>query len=161
MKGGTGRPPTRPQRRAALTRPEIMSRIRGKDTKPELLVRQALWSAGLRYRLHVKGLPGSPDIVLPGRRIAILVHGCFWHCHDGCPASHIPKTRTSFWEAKFARNVARDARVHAALHEAGWEVIVVWECAARDPVQLAALAQQVKAKAPRPRTHAVDAPSTT
>lgn len=123
-----------------------MSRIRGKDTKPELLVRKALWAAGLRYRLHAKGLPGRPDIVLPGRRLAMFVHGCFWHCHQGCAASHVPKTRTGFWAAKFERNVARDARVQEALRCAGWDVQVVWECEARDPVRLASHVDLVLAR---------------
>ncbi len=111
-----------------MTRSEIMARIKGRDTRPELEVRRAMWAAGLRYRLHDKRLPGRPDLVFSGRRIVIFVHGCFWHCHDGCGNFTIPKTRTEWWIAKFDRNRARDAAARAELEGRGWKVITIWEC---------------------------------
>lgn len=107
-----------------------MSRIRARDTKPELLLRRALHAAGLRYRLHDRRLPGTPDIVLPGRRAVILVHGCFWHGHD-CPKGVMPGTNTGFWTQKITRNRERDAKAGAALTAADWRIITVWECALR------------------------------
>jgi DNA mismatch endonuclease (patch repair protein) len=109
-----------------------MSRIRGKDTKPELMLRQGLHARGLRYRLHRKDLPGRPDVVFPRFRAAILVHGCFWHGHD-CPLFKLPATRREFWAAKIAGNKARDARDLATLATTGWRVLVVWECALKGP----------------------------
>lgn len=109
-------------------RHECMSHIRSKDTKPEQLVRQALWHNGFRYRLHVKGLPGKPDIVLPKYRTVIFINGCFWHGHEGCRYYVIPKTNTSFWLDKITSNKARDARDESALNEAGWRVVTIWEC---------------------------------
>lgn len=108
-----------------------MSGIGGKNTKPELLVRKALFAAGFRFRLHRKDLPGRPDVVLPGRRVVVFVHGCFWHAHQGCRYAKIPSTRREFWEAKLAANVERDRRTREALLSAGWRVLVVWECATR------------------------------
>lgn len=113
------------------TRSRMMSGIRGRNTKPELIVRRALHAAGFRYRLHRSDLPGRPDIVLPGRRIAILVHGCFWHRHEGCSKCTAPATRAEFWQAKFDRNITRDRENIAALEAAGWAVYVVWECETR------------------------------
>lgn len=127
-----------------LSRSENMSRIRGKDTKPELAVRRALWAAGLRYRLHDKRLPGKPDLVFPGRRTVIFVHGCFWHSHEGCSNFRIPKTRTEWWAAKLARNKTRDAEVRAELESAGWRVVVIWECEVTDNDRLATLVTQLK-----------------
>lgn len=129
---------------APLTRSENMSRIRGKDTQPELVVRRAFWAAGLRYRLYDKRLPGSPDLVFPGRRIAVFIHGCFWHCHEGCRNFRIPKTRTEWWVAKLARNKARDAEVCAKLQAAGWRVIVIWECEVANRKLLDELANKLK-----------------
>lgn len=105
-----------------------MSHIRSKDTKPEQLVRQALWHNGFRYRLHVKGLPGKPDIVLPKYHTVIFINGCFWHGHEGCRYFVIPKTNTSFWLDKITSNKTRDARDESALNEAGWRVVTIWEC---------------------------------
>lgn len=105
-----------------------MSRIRGKDTKPELLLRSMLHAAGFRFRLHHTGLPGRPDIVLPRYRTAIFVHGCFWHRHSGCRYATKPKTRQDFWEEKFRATIARDIENVKQLHLAGWQVITVWEC---------------------------------
>lgn len=113
------------------TRSRMMSGIRGKNTKPELVLRRALHASGLRYRLHAKGLPGKPDIVMPKYRAVIFVHGCFWHRHDGCRYATVPATRPEFWESKFDANVRRDAAVQSALREAGWRVGTVWECALR------------------------------
>ena len=109
-------------------RHECMSHIRSKDTKPEQLVRQVLWHNGFRYRLHVKDLPGKPDIVLPKYRTVIFINGCFWHGHEGCRYYVIPKTNTSFWLDKITSNKARDARDESALNEAGWRVVTIWEC---------------------------------
>jgi DNA mismatch endonuclease (patch repair protein) len=109
-------------------RSRIMAAIRGTDTAPELLVRSLLHRQGLRFRLHVRGLPGRPDIVLPRHRTVVLVHGCFWHRHLGCPRSSLPATNRAWWVAKLRRNRARDRRTLAALRAHGWRVIVVWEC---------------------------------
>ena len=105
-----------------------MSRIKGKNTKPELALRSKLHRAGFRFRLHSKDLPGRPDIILPRYHIAIFVHGCFWHRHDGCRYATTPSTRQEFWSEKFDKNIERDARNRAALEAAGWTVCVVWEC---------------------------------
>jgi len=105
-----------------------MSRIRGRDTRPELVLRSLLHRAGFRFRLHAKQLPGRPDIILPRYRTAIFVHGCFWHRHFGCRNAATPSTRREFWQAKFDGNVSRDARNQAALEAAGWTVLTVWEC---------------------------------
>ena len=105
-----------------------MSRIRGRNTGPELRLRSLLHRAGLRFRLHAKQLPGSPDIVLPKYRTVIFVHGCFWHRHPGCRNATMPSTRREFWREKFDGNVSRDARSQAALEAAGWTVLTIWEC---------------------------------
>ncbi len=105
-----------------------MAAIRGRDTKPELLIRKALHSAGLRYRLNVRDLPGKPDLVFPRYRAIIFVHGCFWHQHD-CHLFHWPATRQDFWREKIGRNVINDERAANALLEAGWRSAIVWECA--------------------------------
>lgn len=110
------------------TRSKMMASIRRRDTKPELVVRKALHAAGFRYRLDVRSLPGSPDIVLPKWRTAIFVHGCFWHRHPGCAYASTPATRSEFWQAKFDANVARDHRNESALLDAGWKIAIVWEC---------------------------------
>ncbi|MCE2882069.1 MAG: DNA mismatch endonuclease Vsr [Planctomycetaceae bacterium] len=111
-------------------RSSLMSRIRGKDTKPEVFVRSALHRAGFRFRLHGAALPGRPDIVLPRHRTVVFVHGCFWHRH-GCRLSSEPATRRAFWREKFARNRARDQRTARALRNLGWRVVTVWECSLR------------------------------
>lgn len=109
-------------------RSERMSRIRGKDTRPELALRKVLHSLGLRYRLHGVSLIGKPDLVFPRYRTVIFVHGCFWHRHAGCSIATTPKTNTSFWIEKFNKNVNRDTRVISELENLGWKVIIVWEC---------------------------------
>ncbi|MHA6820120.1 very short patch repair endonuclease [Ralstonia pseudosolanacearum] len=129
---------------APLTRSENMSRIRGKDTQPEMIVRRTLWAAGLRYRLHDKRLPGKPDLVFPSQHTAVFVHGCFWHCHEGCRNFRIPKTRAEWWAAKLMRNKARDAEVRAKLEAAGWRVMVIWECEVAEKGRLAAVASELK-----------------
>lgn len=105
-----------------------MSRIKGRNTKPELAVRSFLHKQGFRFRLHPKNLPGCPDIVLPKYRTVIFVHGCFWHRHKGCLNASTPKTRTEFWEAKFKGNIERDKKNKEELSAAGWKVIITWEC---------------------------------
>lgn len=112
-------------------RSEVMSRIRGKDTKPELVVRSIIHRMG--YRFTVNGprnreLPGKPDIVLPKHHTVVLVHGCFWHRHRGCKFAYAPKTRVEWWQQKFNANVARDKRVAVELRKAGWKVVTIWEC---------------------------------
>lgn len=116
----------------AGTRSRMMSGIRGRDTKPELLVRKALFAEGFRFRLHRRDLPGAPDIVLPRHRVAIFVHGCFWHMHAGCRLAKMPATRTEFWSKKLGGNVERDARAVEDLVAVGWRVLIVWECATRN-----------------------------
>ncbi len=113
---------------SATQRKYCMSRIRGKNTKPEILVRKGLHARGLRFRLHNKKLPGSPDIVLPKYGVVIMVNGCFWHGHKGCRYATKPKTNVEFWEAKIARNRHRDEVTNAHLEALGWHVISVWEC---------------------------------
>ena len=113
-------------------RSEMMAGIKGRDTKPELVVRRIAHKLGLRFRLYRKDLPGRPDLVFPRRRLAVFVHGCFWHRHDGCRYAYTPKSRVTFWTKKFAENVARDRRNEEALQDLGWRVLVIWECITRD-----------------------------
>lgn len=130
-----------------------MARVRGKDTKPELKVRRALHAAGLRYRLHAKELPGRPDIVFRSRRVAVFVHGCFWHRHDdpGCKLARMPKSRLEFWAPKLTANAERDRRNIQALTAQGWTVEVVWECDLVEP-SLNALADRIRSVSRRPAT---------
>ncbi|MYF90266.1 MAG: DNA mismatch endonuclease Vsr [Boseongicola sp. SB0676_bin_33] len=113
------------------TRSRIMASIRGRNTKPELALRQALHRRGFRFRLHAKDVPGSPDLLLRKFNAVVIVHGCFWHRHEGCRHATVPATRTEYWTSKFERNVARDNEVRSRLIEAGWRVATVWECALR------------------------------
>jgi len=106
----------------------MMSGIRGKDTLPEIKVRKYLHSRGLRYRLHVKTLPGKPDLVFPKFRLVVFVHGCFWHRHKGCRYATTPANNAEFWRSKFEANVLRDIEVVQKLKHAGWRVLVIWEC---------------------------------
>lgn len=110
-----------------------MARIRGKNTKPELVVRSRIHRLGYRFRLHDHRLPGAPDIVLKRHGAVVLVHGCFWHRHRGCRFAYTPKSKTVFWQAKFRGNVARDRRNAAALRHLGWRVLTVWECETTRP----------------------------
>lgn len=123
-----------------------MARVRGKDTKPELLVRRAMHAAGLRYRLHDRRLPGSPDLVFPGRRVALFVHGCFWHRHGdpACKLCRLPKSRIEFWEPKLEGNRLRDLRHITELEAAGWKVLVAWECELKSNQRLLALVAEIR-----------------
>lgn len=114
-----------------------MSRIKGHDTQPEIAVRSMLHQMGYRFRLHRDDLPGTPDIVLPKYDAVILVHGCFWHRHEGCQFAYMPKSRVGFWENKFQKNVERDSRQRSELEESGWRVRIVWECEIKHPEDLA------------------------
>lgn len=127
-----------------VTRSKIMSRVRGKDTGPELIIRKALHRSGFRYRLHAKDLPGSPDLVFPKYKAVIFVNGCFWHRH-GCHMTTTPKTRQAFWEKKFKENVERDKRVVEELIGAGWRVLTIWECTLRGKTRLDAVTIVTKA----------------
>lgn len=113
------------------TRSKIMASIRGENTKPELLVRSGLHQLGVRFRLHSRELPGSPDLVFPKYRTALFVHGCFWHRHDSCRLAYTPSANGQKWGEKFKANVERDRRQIALLQQAGWRVFVIWECALR------------------------------
>ena len=136
-----------PEKRSA-----VMRRVKGRDTTPERTVRRLLTKLGARYRLHRKDLPGNPDIVMPGRRLAVLVHGCFWHGHDCARGARVPKANREYWTAKVARNVARDARTREALTAGGWRVEMVWECELKDEAavsgRLKALLDQAAASKP-------------
>ena len=131
------------------TRSRMMAGIRGRDTKPEWALRRGLHASGFRYRLHVRGLPGRPDLVFPRWNAVCLVHGCFWHRHPGCRYAANPATRPDFWQAKFAANVLRDQRNRRALLDEGWRVAVVWECAlrgSRTPETVEALARWLRSE---------------
>lgn len=123
-------------------RSERMSRIKGKNTKPELMVRSLVHRMGYRYRLHRKGLPGRPDLVFAKRRKVIFVHGCFWHRHEGCRLARLPKSRLDFWRPKLEANAKRDKEVELRLAELGWKVLTIWECEVKEE---AALASRIKA----------------
>lgn len=116
----------------SATRSRMMSGIRCKNTKPELLVRKYLHSRGLRFRLHAKKLPGKPDLVLPKYKAVVFVHGCFWHQHSECKYATMPNSRKDFWANKLSENIARDSYQIAALNGLGWRVFVVWECELRE-----------------------------
>jgi DNA mismatch endonuclease (patch repair protein) len=123
-----------------------MALVRNRDTKPELRVRRFLHASGLRYRLHQRVLTARPDLVFNGLRTVVFVHGCIWHRHPdpACALTRTPKTRLAFWSAKFAENVARDARQQTALEKDGWRVLVVWECQTNDQPHLEALARAIQ-----------------
>ena len=122
----------------AARRSEIMSRIKGRNTKPELIVRRIAHGLGFRFRLHRGDLPGSPDMVFPRYRTVVFVHGCFWHRHHGCRYAYRPKSRIQFWTKKFEENVARDTRNEMALRDLGWRVLVIWECETKDKAAIRA-----------------------
>ena len=121
--------PTSPQRI------RMMSGIRGKDTWPERALRSLLFARGFRYRLHVRGLPGTPDLVFPKHRAVVFVHGCFWHRHDGCRYTTTPRTNADFWQQKFLGNVDRDKKHMEQLRTLGWRVAIVWECSLKHSVE--------------------------
>ncbi|MFC7380090.1 very short patch repair endonuclease [Brevundimonas sp. GCM10030266] len=126
-----------------------MSRIKSRDTKPELALRKALHALGLRYRLVTK-LPGKPDLVLPRHEAVVFVHGCFWHRHPGCKVATTPKSNTSFWNEKFERNVARDKKVLGELRALGWRVFVAWECELSGKGKAATVAERIKRQLQQP-----------
>lgn len=141
LTGGTQAPPlTRMRVRmdtlTPIERSARMARVRSRDTRPELRVRRAAHALGFRYRLHSRELPGSPDLVFQGRRIALFVHGCFWHRHGSCPLTRWPKSRLEFWRPKLEANRARDERVAVSLGELGWRPVVIWECETLAPHRL-------------------------
>lgn len=121
-----------------------MSGIRGANTRPELTVRQFLHRAGLRFRLHVRDLPGRPDIVLPRYRTVVEVRGCFWHRHPGCRYAYTPSSNKAFWKAKFRDNVKRDCRTGKELRALGWRVLTIWECEARSAPRLRSLLRRIR-----------------
>jgi DNA mismatch endonuclease (patch repair protein) len=125
-----------PEKRSA-----VMRRVKGRGTGPELAVRRLIWSLGGRYRLNRADLPGKPDLVLPGRRLAIFVHGCFWHGHDCRRGARVPKANRDYWLRKVARNRARDAAAREALERLGWRIETVWECELEAPDHVAARAR--------------------
>lgn len=127
-----------PDRLSPAERSRHMGRIRRANTKPELIVRRLLHRLGYRFRLQWRAAPGRPDVAFPGRRKVVFVHGCFWHQHEGCRLAHLPGTRREFWQTKFDRNCARDARDLGRCLEQGWDALVVWECEVRDQDVLAA-----------------------
>ena len=129
-----------PEQRSA-----VMRRVKGRDTAPELKVRRILWRLGARYRLHRKDLPGRPDIVLPGRKLVIFVHGCFWHGHDCARGARVPKANRDYWLGKVGRNRTRDVAARAALETKGWRVLVIWECGLRDEAGLEGLLRRALA----------------
>ena len=130
----------------SATRSRMMSGIRGKNTAPELATRKYLHSQGFRFRLHVKDLPGKPDIVLPKYRTVIFVHGCFWHQHPGCKAAVMPKSNTKFWAEKLTGNVKRDARNISELVKLGWKCLIVWECEADNTKSQKQLVRKIKGR---------------
>jgi DNA mismatch endonuclease, patch repair protein len=115
-----------------------MASVPTTNSKPEVRLRKELFRLGYRYRLHVKSLPGTPDIVMPKHRSIVFVHGCFWHRHPGCRLSSIPATRSAFWASKFNANVARDRRNRDALRKLGWNIVIMWQCEVDRSVQIAA-----------------------
>lgn len=129
----------------AATRSRFMAGIKGSDTRPELIVRRYLHATGLRFRLGGCGLPGRPDIVLSGRRVAVFIHGCFWHRHPDCRFATTPGTRLEFWQRKFDENVARDGRAVSALEALSWTALTIWECQTRSSEGLDRLFWQIAA----------------
>ena len=119
--------------RSSEQRSETMRRVKSQNTTPEMAVRRLIHSLGYRYRLHSRKLPGVPDLVFSSRRKVIFVHGCFWHRHAGCRNDRPPNSRREYWEPKLARNVRRDSENQAKLSEAGWRVLVIWDCEVKQP----------------------------
>jgi DNA mismatch endonuclease (patch repair protein) len=127
-------------------RSAVMRRVKGKDTAPELQVRRLVWRLGARYRLHRADLPGKPDLVMAGRRLAIFVHGCFWHGHDCARGARVPKANRDYWLGKVGRNRARDVAHRSALEAKGWRVETIWECELRDDAGLEARIRSLLAR---------------
>lgn len=127
-------------------RSKIMRSIQSKDTSPELKIRKALHAQGYRFRLHDNTLPGCPDLVLPKYKAVIQVRGCFWHQHEGCKKSRIPKTKVEYWEIKLKRNIMRDLEADRKLADIGWTVLVVWECEIRGQDKLKAMVESLAQK---------------
>ncbi|MBN8726245.1 MAG: DNA mismatch endonuclease Vsr [Xanthomonadales bacterium] len=127
----------------ARTRSRMMSRIKGKNTRPELALRKALHARGFRYRLHARHVAGHPDLILPRHGAVVLVHGCFWHRHEGCRYTTVPSTRPEFWQMKFDANRRRDREVLELLQRDGWRVATVWECALRRPEQVSSTTDEL------------------
>lgn len=126
------------------TRSYNMSQIKGKNTKPELWVRKFLHKNGFRYRLHVKDMPGKPDIVLPKYKTVIFIHGCFWHGHEGCRYYVVPKTRTEWWLNKINGNIFNDTKAETALKIVGWRVVKIWECELKKAISETTLTNLIK-----------------
>jgi len=133
-------------------RSEIMSRIKSRNTKPEMVVRKILFSKGLRYRLHEKDLPGKPDIVFRTSKLAVFVHGCFWLQHENCKDAFIPSTRQNYWLPKLEKNVQRDEKAIKCLNEMDWKVYIVWECLIKDDYKLNDLIDKIAASVEARRT---------
>jgi DNA mismatch endonuclease (patch repair protein) len=127
-------------------RSRVMARVRGKDTQPELRVRKLAHSMGLRFRLHRRDLPGTPDLVFPKYHLAVFIHGCFWHQHQNCKRATVPATQIEFWRTKLARNVARDSKAISELKAQGWRVEVIWECETKPPALLRERIDQIFAQ---------------
>lgn len=123
-------------------RSERMSRIRGKNSGPEMKLRRLVHGMGFRYRLHVKDLPGTPDMVFPGRRAVIFMHGCFWHRHEGCGLARLPKSKIAFWKEKLGANSQRDRQNQERLRAMGWNVLVVWECQLGDMAEISRIVRE-------------------
>ena len=117
--------------RSKEKRRQIMAAVRSKDTEPEMLVRRFLWSRGMRYRVHVANVPGTPDLAVRRHKLAIFIHGCFWHGHDGCSRGKLPKSRLEYWDAKIQANKHRDSLIAEQLNREGWYQLIVWECQLR------------------------------
>lgn len=126
-----------------------MAGIRNKDSAPEMRLRRLIHGMGFRYRLHVRALPGTPDVVFPARRAVIFMHGCFWHRHEGCALARLPKSRIEFWKKKLESNRLRDRNTLASLSRLGWRVLVVWECQMKDEKHVARVVRQFLADAER------------
>lgn len=125
-----------PDKLTPQQRSHCMSRVKGKNTKPEMVIRSMLHRLGYRFRLHRKDLPGRPDIVLPKYRTVVFVHGCFWHQHHGCKKATVPENNREFWMAKLMGNIERDKQAHKALEALGWRVAVIWECAIKSNLEI-------------------------
>lgn len=130
-------------------RSKRMAGIRNKDSAPEMRLRRLIHGMGFRYRLHVRALPGTPDVVFPARRAVIFMHGCFWHRHEGCALARLPKSRIEFWKKKLESNRLRDRNTLASLSRLGWRVLVVWECQMKDEKHVARVVRQFLADAER------------